>query len=126
MPTTLQTEFSDNPVLDSALVNEAKALMQAKFPQMVSYYIEDTEGYITYIEKALADNNTEGLIPPAHTAKSSSKQMGALRLSAIARTIELEAREAVSLKQSPRQIGLLLEKMKQTFIETREAFRHVA
>lgn len=119
-------EFENAPVLDALLLSEARSVMKAKFPQMVDYFIEDTQSYINYIEKALADNNTEALIPPAHTAKSSSRQMGAMRLSLIAKAIELEARDAVSLKKDPQSIDALLSHMKVAFTQTREAFTQVA
>lgn len=122
----IPTDFTDAPVLDHALVTEAQSLMRQKFPQMVTYYMEDTEGYIAYIEKACAQNNPEGLIPPAHTAKSSSKQMGALRLSAIARAIELEAREAISMQRTLQDLSPLLDSLKSTFAETQAAFRRIA
>lgn len=122
----IPTDFTDAPILDQTLINEAQSLMRNKFPQMIAYYMEDTQGYIAYIEKAYAENNVEGLIPPAHTAKSSSRQMGALRLSAIARTIELEARDAVTMQRNLQDLGPLLASLKTTFAETEVAFHQVA
>lgn len=119
-------DYSSAPLLDSTLLMEARSLMKSKFPQMVEYFIEDTQGYIAYIEKALSDGNTEAMVPPAHTTKSSSKQLGALRLSLVAQTIEHEARDAILNNNQPTMVPTLLEELKNTFEATKQAFAAVA
>lgn len=66
------------------------------------------------------------MVPPAHTTKSSSKQLGALRLSLVAQTIEHEARDAILNNNQPTMVPTLLEELKNTFEATKQAFAAVA
>jgi len=91
-------DFTSTPSLDMAIIAESKALLQEKFTTIATYFLEDSAMYIGRIEQAFAAGDAEALVPPAHTLKSSSRQMGALRLSAVAEHIEITAREAVKSK----------------------------
>ena len=55
---------------------------------MVKYFLEDTQMYLEEIEKGVAENNAEIAISPAHTIKSSAKQLGAERVSEVSKAIE--------------------------------------
>jgi PAS domain S-box-containing protein len=88
------SENSDDAIVDYALLEEARALLKDKFDLLLGHYIEDVENYIREIETAAADGDMEAAIRPAHTIKSTSKRMGALRLANLAKDIELEAKAA--------------------------------
>ncbi len=75
-------------VINLKIVEEAKSLMNDRFPMMVKYFIEDTEMYMEEIERAIKDNNVEVAISPAHTIKSSAKQLGVERVSTVAKSLE--------------------------------------
>lgn len=81
-------------LINDKLLDEAKALLKDKFDFLLGCYIEDVENYIREIQDAITSRNTEGVVRPAHTIKSTSKRMGAISLSNIARDIEQTAREA--------------------------------
>ncbi|MGE0251548.1 MAG: Hpt domain-containing protein [Dongiaceae bacterium] len=83
------------PVIDPELVQEAKQAMKSKFPMMVEYYLEDAHAYIQVICSAYREQNAAKLLAPAHTLKSSSRQMGALQLSELAREIETLTRAVI-------------------------------
>lgn len=83
-------------IIDHRLLEEARTLLKDKFDLLLGCYIEDVENYIREMQKAAATKNVEGIVLPAHTIKSTSKRMGALRLSDIAKDIELAAREAAN------------------------------
>lgn len=81
-------------ILDETLLAEAKALLKDKFDMLLGLYIEDVETYIREMQNAAEKHNVEGLVRPAHTIKSTSRRMGAVRLSDIARDLEQRAANA--------------------------------
>jgi len=83
------SELQDSQVIvDSKIFDDAKNLLQERFPLMVRYFIQDTARYIETIEQALNDNDNEAIATQAHTIKSSSKQIGALALAHYAKELE--------------------------------------
>lgn len=92
--TALSLSLPSSGILDEALLAEAKALLKDKFDMLLGCYIEDVEAYIREMQDAAEKHNPEGLVRPAHTIKSTSKRMGAVRLSDLARDIEQRAANA--------------------------------
>lgn len=86
------TEAVGNVVLDLEAVENARGILKAKYDEMVNVYIDNSWQRVDEILKALRDNDMEALIRPAHTLKSTSKQMGALKLSDVAKEMEAEAK----------------------------------
>lgn len=113
---------NDTPLLDRESFDEAREMLQGKFGQIVEYFLEDADGYIENIRDAVAGNAAEKAVSPAHALKSSSRQMGAFRLSEIARTIEEVARGAVAGSGGFDQAAELTDRLAATFGETRDAF----
>ena len=83
----------DLEIINISIVEEAKELMGERFPTMVKYFLEDTEMYLGEIQASIEDKDIKRAISPAHTIKSSAKQIGAERISDIARQIEWFCRE---------------------------------
>lgn len=111
-------------ILDATMFEEAKSLLKDKFDFLLGCYIDDIELYMREIQDAVSNRNIEGIVRPAHTIKSTSKRMGAMRLSDIARDIELAAREAANSNEDQgvhpeildriRQMSSIFEQTKQT------------
>lgn len=80
-------------IINTTTLNDAKSLMEDKFPAMIKYFLEDTDMYFKEITRAIKEKNAEIAIMPAHTIKSSSKQIGADRISSVAEDIETTCRE---------------------------------
>lgn len=91
---TLNDVGNESPALDMEVVEEARETMKAKFPTMVSYYLEDSADYFAQIEKAFANREFTNGASPAHTLKSSSKFLGAMQVSEIAKRLEEASRQA--------------------------------
>ena len=70
----------------------AQAMLGGKFGLVLSYYLEDAETYIGRIEQSVTGNDLDGAIVPAHTLKSSSRQLGADAIADFAARIEQAAR----------------------------------
>lgn len=85
--------MADLETINLSIVDEAKDLMSERFPTMVKYFLEDTEMYINEIEHAMQNKDFAMAISPAHTIKSSAKQLGAEKVSDIARQIEVHSRK---------------------------------
>lgn len=117
---------AENPaILDMAAIAEAKATMKDKFPKMIGYFLEDSVMYVTKVEEGFASGNAEAIVPPAHTLKSSARQMGAALLSSIAKDIELNAREIVKGNGSLSQIAPRIPELKAALAQTQEAYKSV-
>lgn len=110
------------PLLDQAAYDEARILMKDKFDDLMSCYIEDVEAYIREMHDALSRKDMQAMILPAHTIKSTSKRMGAVYLSEIAKSIELFAKEAANNNQAVINGGIEenLHELSVVFERTRE------
>ncbi len=106
-------------LLDTDAINEARSMFRAKFPTMSGYYFEDAQGYLDNIRSAVSGQNVPAIVAPAHTLKSSSRQMGAARVSIIAKEIETAAREG---NNGPSWFADQLGVLEQAFAETQAAY----
>lgn len=114
-------------ILDMTAINEAKSTMKAKFPTMVQYFLEDAETYIGTIREGISLASAEKIVSPAHTLKSSSRQMGAQRMSDIAKDMEALAREqSGSGKNDMPPFAEMLVKLEAAFAETKTAYQQHA
>ena len=85
----------DPPVLDEATLADVQASVadDAEFvADLVRTYLADGPTHLAAIADAVAADDAAALVRPAHTLKSSSATVGAMRISARARRIEMAAR----------------------------------
>jgi HPt (histidine-containing phosphotransfer) domain-containing protein len=94
-------------VLEMAVVEELRAIMGAEYQGLVKLFLEDAPSHIQRLQAAAAANDIPGMVAPAHTLKSSSANLGALALSAVAKRIEFGARTQALSK--PTLAVLMLE-----------------
>lgn len=87
---------NESALLDMDALGEAREILKDKFDFLLTCFIEDVENYLNDINTALENHNAEGIILPAHTIKSTSRRIGAVRLSGIAETIEHAARDSAN------------------------------
>jgi len=91
-PVAIEAPAQGLPVLAPEVLEELEAVMGGEYLGLIKLFLEDAPKQIQQLEQAAADNNIHGMIAPAHTLKSSSANLGALALSAIAKRIEVGAR----------------------------------
>ena len=87
--------MSEVPVLDQAVLRELQETTggDADFVRdLVETYLADVPVQLTGIDDALAADDADALVRPAHTLKSSSVTLGALRLGEVSRTLEMTGR----------------------------------
>lgn len=78
--------------IDPAIFNEAQTMMKKRFGEMLTYYLEDAVTYLGEIRAGLEEKSAKKIYPAAHTIKSSSKQIGAIKVSDIAKDVEFTSR----------------------------------
>ena len=118
--------MTNSTILDMEAIEEARAVMKDKFPTMVEYFMEDTEMYINSIKEGVANVSIEKIVSPAHTLKSSSRQMGATRVSEISKEIEALAREQSSGGENNMEVlAAMIVTLEGAFHATREAYKQL-
>lgn len=83
------------PVLDEAVLEELSASVQGDrsfVVELIIAYLADGPAMVDAIDAAVAAEDATGLVRPAHTLKSSSATVGALRLAATSRELEMAGR----------------------------------
>jgi HPt (histidine-containing phosphotransfer) domain-containing protein len=89
--------MSNEPeLIDLGVVDELRDSVggdEAFIKELVSTYLAESPGYLEAIIAAAAADDATALVRPAHTLKSSSAAIGAMRLSAVSKRLEFGARE---------------------------------
>jgi HPt (histidine-containing phosphotransfer) domain-containing protein len=82
-------------VLHEAILAELSASVQgdrAFVVELINAYLADGPAHVDAIEAAVAADDAAALVRPAHTLKSSSATVGAQRLAAVSRDLEMAGR----------------------------------
>jgi HPt (histidine-containing phosphotransfer) domain-containing protein len=88
----------DIPALDEHVLRELMTSTgdDASFVrELLDAYLADTPAQLDAMSAALAADDAAALVRPAHTLKSSSATVGAMRLSSVARELEMTGRGGV-------------------------------
>jgi HPt (histidine-containing phosphotransfer) domain-containing protein len=83
--------MDDTPILDDAVLAELRESTGGDddfVRELVEAYVAEAAGYLEAMSGAVATGDVSAIVRPAHTLKSSSATLGAMRLSAISRGIE--------------------------------------
>jgi HPt (histidine-containing phosphotransfer) domain-containing protein len=83
------------PVLNERILDELRASVEgdrAFVIDLVETYLSDAETQVADVEAAMDASDAEALVRPAHTLKSSSATVGAERMAALARGLEMAGR----------------------------------
>ena len=89
------------------MLDELHAVIGDAVAQIVAVFLEDAPQLVQQLQQAAQGNDIERLQALSHSLKSSSANVGALSLSAVARRIELEARSG-SLQRPAVAVALLV------------------
>ncbi len=106
--------------IDHNTINNMKLLMEDKFQMLIERFLQDAEKYIKTIEDGITQNNIKIIVTPAHTLKSSSRQLGAIKLSDIAQNIEKLAKTG-----EMGNIANLTQLLKTEFVSVKEGLLKV-
>jgi HPt (histidine-containing phosphotransfer) domain-containing protein len=89
-----ETARGTSAAVDQEVIQDLLEMMGNEFTDLVRVYLEDTPKSIGLLERAAARGDVEGMIAPAHSLKSTSANLGALRLSDMAKRMEHGARSS--------------------------------
>jgi signal transduction histidine kinase/CheY-like chemotaxis protein/HPt (histidine-containing phosphotransfer) domain-containing protein len=78
--------------LDSGVIGDLIDVMGDEFTDLVRVYLEDTPKAVALLESAAAQGDRDGIIAPSHSLKSTSANLGAIRLAELAKRLEHGAR----------------------------------
>jgi HPt (histidine-containing phosphotransfer) domain-containing protein len=120
-----EMNYSDVLLIDESVFKKARSFMNVKFPKIIGYYFEDTQSYIDTIEKSIIDQDIGMIIPAAHTIKSSSKQLGAERLSLAAAHLEEAARLYTQGQGDDKQVYTLASGISLIFADTQHSIKYI-
>jgi HPt (histidine-containing phosphotransfer) domain-containing protein len=85
----------DARVLDAAVLDELRASVEgdsAFVVDLVEAYLADGARHVAEVAAAIEAVDAAAVVRPAHTLKSSSATVGAMRLAGIARELEMDGR----------------------------------
>ena len=85
----------DESVIDRAVYAELRATTGAEFvAELVDTFIEEGPGMLAELRAARAEGNAERFRRAAHSLKSNGRTFGAVKLTALARDLELKGLDA--------------------------------
>jgi HPt (histidine-containing phosphotransfer) domain-containing protein len=94
--------MNDDRVIDEALLDGIRDIMDDAFPELIESFVEETSALFQEILQAAEVADHDRVSRLAHSIKSSSATIGALRLSKSARSLEIESRGG---KTDPELLG---------------------
>jgi signal transduction histidine kinase/DNA-binding response OmpR family regulator/HPt (histidine-containing phosphotransfer) domain-containing protein len=74
--------------IDRQIIDELQEVMEDEFDDLLETYLTNAPKLLSQLEEAAAEHRLDGMIPPAHSLKSSSANVGALHLSELAKRVE--------------------------------------
>lgn len=104
---TKETTMDELPLFTEASLSELRGASPDRCRKLLEYYLEDVPSSVSRIEAALAAKKTRAIFEAAHSLKSSSHQIGALRLGQAAQVVEEAAHGSTSIED----IGELVRQM---------------
>ena len=109
-------------VVDWVHFEKSRAELGPGFIRIISYFKEDGVKSVSQIEDAMREQNTTGLVIPAHTLKGEARQLGAEPLAKIAELIETTARFCVESHRFPDELVPQVVELRRLFQHTIELF----
>jgi HPt (histidine-containing phosphotransfer) domain-containing protein len=106
-----------SPALDAGILNGLRQVAKDKFGTIVRMFLANTEKLLGELDSAVAANDAKGAQRAAHSLKSSSGQLGAVRLQALMARIEAQMAEGGAAAD----VALLLEQAREEFARARKA-----
>ena len=107
-------------VLDFVSFNAMRELMQGKFRSFIELLLEDASMHVVNIKSLVEQGRpAEEVVLSAHTLKSTSKQIGAKKLSVLAEKIEKRASELGSQNESSELLASIVTHLEGVYEEVK-------
>ena len=85
--------MTDNTAIDSTTIDALKEIMGDAFGVVIDTFINDTGKLVESLSELQQQNDIEVFTRNAHSIKSSSANLGAMQLSALAAELEAEGKK---------------------------------
>ena len=109
-------------IVDWVHFEKTRAELGGGFIRILGYFREDGVKSVAQIEAAMREQNTVGLVIPAHTLKGEARQFGAEPLAACAELIEQSARISIETHSFPNELIADVVKLRGLWRQTIELF----
>ena len=112
---------NDAPILDDAVLDELRESTGGDedfVRELAEAYVSEATGYLGAMTDAVTAGDIAAIVRPAHTLKSSSATLGAMRLAGISRGIEEAGRAGHA-----EGMAAAVEQAHMTWTETLDALR---
>jgi signal transduction histidine kinase/CheY-like chemotaxis protein/HPt (histidine-containing phosphotransfer) domain-containing protein len=135
LPGQEPSETASMPALDTTALASLHAMMGERLAKMLQYYLDDGEAYVRNIRDAVTRADYAALVRPAHSLKSSSRQIGAMAFGELAAQLEHAARapeqsnavDEALIQDLAKQLGeqfAPLQTQVQTYLQTLSGVGH--
>ncbi|MDH5191035.1 MAG: Hpt domain-containing protein [Gammaproteobacteria bacterium] len=94
--------------IDLEIYNSLGEVMEDELPSLVMDFISDADGKIKLLKQHVKHDDAENIFSVSHSLKSSSANLGAVKMSKICETIEADSRKG-STERAPELIENLTE-----------------
>lgn len=112
----------DQDIVDWVYFERSRSELGPGFIRILSYFREDGTKSVGQIEQAMREQNTAGLVIPAHTLKGEARQLGAEPLAKIAELVETTARFCVESRRFPDELVKDVVELRSMFEQTVQLF----
>lgn len=109
-------------IIDWAHFEKSRGELGPGFIRILSYFREDGMKSVSAIEQAMREQNTVGLVIPAHTIKGEARQFGAEPLARVAELIENTARSCIETRRFPDELVRDVVQLRKLFDQTIQMF----
>jgi HPt (histidine-containing phosphotransfer) domain-containing protein len=113
------------PTIDYSVLDNIRALQREGTPDLVgrliTLYVAEAASILNGLHHAFQEGNTQEIFKLAHKLKSSSANVGALRLSALLKDLELRGRQNEIEVAAP-----LFVRVQEEFVAVQEALKPAA
>ena len=109
-------------IVDWVHFEKTRAELGSGFIRILGYFHEDGAKSVASIEAAMREQNTVGLVIPAHTLKGEARQFGANPLADCAELIEQSARISVETHSFPNELIADVVKLRALWSQTIDLF----
>lgn len=109
-------------IVDWVHFEKSRGELGPGFIRILGYFREDGAKSVAQIEAAMREQNTVGLVIPAHTLKGEARQFGADPLAAKAEHIEQTARYCIESRRFPDELIVDVVALRRLWNETIDLF----
>lgn len=106
-------------IINQAVIGDLMDIMGDDFCDLITVFLDDSPKSLRQLAKAVDRGTVPELIAPAHSLKSTSANLGALRLSELCKSLEHDARQGSAPKAAER-VGRIVQLYKKVAVELKK------